>query len=121
MKKLNQNFKNPKFVRSTFIIHKNGNRTSIQPILKSNSTSLMLNKVFCEMNGKKVIHWGGGIGGMGELSKLLLGSVISVFTRISKYIGYPSNNHTFMPSIGSLCVGSFYIFIFLPYNHSPEK
>ena len=26
-----------------------------------------------------------------------------------------------MPSIGSLCVGSFYIFIFLPYNHSPEK
>ena len=26
-----------------------------------------------------------------------------------------------MPSIGSLCVGSFYIFIFLPYNCYPEK
>ena len=26
-----------------------------------------------------------------------------------------------MPSIGSLCVGSFYSFIFLSYNHSPEK
>ena len=26
-----------------------------------------------------------------------------------------------MPSIGSLCVGSFYSFIFLCYNHSPEK
>ena len=26
-----------------------------------------------------------------------------------------------MPSIGSLCVGCFYIFIFLPYNPSPEK
>ena len=36
-------------------------------------------------------------------------------------LGYPSNNHTFMPSIGSLCVGSFYLFNFLPYNHSPEK
>ena len=26
--------KNPKFVNCTFIIHKNGNNTSIQPILK---------------------------------------------------------------------------------------
>ena len=34
---------------------------------------------------------------------------------------YPSNNHTFMPSIGSLCVGSSYILIFLPYNRSLEK
>ena len=32
---------------------------------KSNSTSFMLNNIFCEMNGKKVIHWGclGGNGG----------------------------------------------------------
>ena len=36
-------------------------------------------------------------------------------------LGYPSNNHTFMPSIGSFCVGFFYIFIFLSYNRSPEK
>ena len=47
----------------------------------------MFNKNFCEMKGKKVIYWaGGGAGGMGEPSKLLLGSVISVFTWISKYI-----------------------------------
>ena len=36
-------------------------------------------------------------------------------------LGYPSNNHTFMPSIGSLCAVSFYSFIFLPYNRSPKK
>ena len=32
----------------------------MQPILKLNSTSFMFNKNFCEMKGKKVIHWGGG-------------------------------------------------------------
>ena len=58
------NFKNPKFGHSTFIIHKNENKTSMQPILKSNSTSFMFNNIFCEMKGKKVIHWG-GIGGNG--------------------------------------------------------
>ena len=72
-----------KFVNCTFIIHKNGNKTSMQPILKSKLTAFMFNKNFCEMKGKKVIHWAGG---MGELSKLLLGRVISVFTWISKYI-----------------------------------
>ena len=59
--------------------------------------------------------------GLAEPSKLLLGGLILVFTWISKYIGYPSNNQTFMPSIGSLCVGSFYLFNFLTYNHTPEK
>ena len=44
----------------TFIIHKNRNKTSIQPILKSTSKSFMFNNIFCEMKGKKVIHWGGG-------------------------------------------------------------
>ena len=43
-----------------FIIYKNGNKTSIQPILKFNSTSFMFNNIFCEMYIKKVIHWGGG-------------------------------------------------------------
>ena len=42
-----------------FIIYKNGNKTSIQPILISNSTSIMFNKIFYEMKGTKVIHWGG--------------------------------------------------------------
>ena len=51
--------KNLKFVNCTFIIRKNGNNISIQPILKSNSTSFMFNNIFWEMKGKKVIHWGG--------------------------------------------------------------
>ena len=42
--------KNSKFVNYTFIIHKNGNKTSIQPILRSNSTSFMFNNIFCEIN-----------------------------------------------------------------------
>ena len=46
-----------------FIIHKNGKNTSMQPILKSYSTSFMFNNIFCEMKGKKVIHWGGAAGG----------------------------------------------------------
>ena len=41
---------NPKFVNCMFIIHKNGNKTSIQPILKLNSTTSMFNNIFCEMN-----------------------------------------------------------------------
>ena len=58
----NKKFKNSKFVNCMFIIHKNGNNTSIQHILKSNSTSFMFNDIFCEMKGKKVIHcwWNGG-------------------------------------------------------------
>ena len=54
--------KNPKYVNCTFIIHKNGNKTSIKLILKSNSTSFMFNNIFCEMKGKNVIHWGGARG-----------------------------------------------------------
>ena len=53
-------FKNLKFVNCRFFILKSGNKTSIQPILKSNSTSFMFNNIFCEMTIKKVIHWGGG-------------------------------------------------------------
>ena len=66
---------------------KNANKTRIQPILKSNSTSFIFNNIFCEMKGKKVIHWRAA---MGEPSKFLLSSVISVFTWISKYITWIS-------------------------------
>ena len=47
-----------------FIIHKNRNKTRVQPILKSNSTSSMFHNIFCEMKGEKVIHWRrpGGMG-----------------------------------------------------------
>ena len=55
----NKKLKIKKFVNCTFIIHTNGNTTSIQPILKSNSTSFMFHNIFCEMKGKKVIHWKG--------------------------------------------------------------
>ena len=44
----------------------------------------MLNNIYCQMKGKKVIHWG-GLGGMGEPSLFRLRSAISVFTWISKY------------------------------------
>ena len=54
-------FKNIKFVSCTIIIQKNGNQISMQPILKSNAPSFMFNNFFCEMKGKKVIHWGGAI------------------------------------------------------------
>ena len=56
-----------KFVNCTFIIHKNGNKTSIQPILKSNSTSFIFNKKNCEIKGKKVIHQEGGLGEWGTV------------------------------------------------------
>ena len=51
--------KTSKFLNCMFIIHKNGNKTSIQPILKLNSTSFMSNNIYGQMNIKKVIHWGG--------------------------------------------------------------
>ena len=41
-----QKFKNPKFINCTFIIRNNGNKTSIQPILQSNSTSFKINNIF---------------------------------------------------------------------------
>ena len=50
-----------------FIIKKNGNKTSIQPILKSNFISFMFNNIFCEMKGKKVIHWEGAYGNGGTV------------------------------------------------------
>ena len=59
----NGKLKNPKFINCTFIIHKNGNKTSIQHILKSYYTSFIFNKKICEMKGKK-LSTGGGPGGM---------------------------------------------------------
>ena len=51
-------FKNPNFVNCMFIICKNGNTTSIEPILKSNSTSFIFNNIFCEKTTKKLTLWG---------------------------------------------------------------
>ena len=55
-------FINKKIVNCTFIISKNRNKTSIQPILNSNSTSFMFNNIFCEMTIKKVSAGGEGQG-----------------------------------------------------------
>ena len=60
LKTNNKKFKYSQFVNCTFIIHKNENKTSVQPILKSNSTSFMFNNIICEVTGKKVIHWRDG-------------------------------------------------------------
>ena len=57
----------PKFVNCTFIIHKNGNKTRIQPILISNSTTFMFNNIFCAMKGKKVTQWDGAGGNGGTV------------------------------------------------------
>ena len=78
-----------------FIIYKIKNKTSIQPTLKLNSTSFMFNKKFCEMKGKKVIHWGGCPNCFLEVFFWYLLGYPSIL------LGYPSNNRTFMPSIGS--------------------
>ena len=70
------------------------------------------NIIFCEINIKKVIHYGGSGRNWGTV---LISSwrVITVFTCISRYITWISKQYPpFMPSIGSLCVGSFYWFIF---------
>ena len=74
------------------------------------------------------IHWGGhgGNGGTVLISswKCNFGIYFDIqvyYLDPSTLLGYPINNHTFMPSIGSLCVGSFCLLIFLSYNLSPEK
>ena len=82
-------FKNPKFVNRMFIIYKNGNKTCIQPILKSNYTSFMFNNNFCEMNIKKVTHRGAwGKGGIVLISSWNCN--FQVITWISKYITWIS-------------------------------
>ena len=64
-----------------FIIYTNGNKTSIQPIIKSNSTSFMFNNIFSEMNIKKVIHWG-GLGKWRNLPNFLFEVEFQVYTNI---------------------------------------
>ena len=50
---------------------KNVNKTSIQPILKSNSTSFMFNNIFCEITIKK-LSTGGGLGERGNRPNFFL-------------------------------------------------
>ena len=71
----------------------------------------MFNNIFCEMKGEKVICWG-GLGEWGNRPNCLLEA------KFRYLLGYPSNNHAFMPFTGSLWIGSFYLFNFLYHNHS---
>ena len=109
----NRKFKNQKFVNCTFIIHKNGNNTSIQPILNSNSTSCIFNNIFCEIKGKKDIYWEGG-GSWGELGNRPNYVLEVKFQYLLGYpsilLGYSNNNHT-------LCL-LLVIYVLVPYIHS---
>ena len=91
----NKKVKNPKFVNCAFIINKNGNKAGILPILLSNSTSFIFNNIFCGMKGKNVLYWMGGQGEW-EPSKFRLGSVILVYSWISKYITWISKYITWI-------------------------
>ena len=95
-------FQNPKFVNCTFIIHKNGNKTSIQPILKLNSTSFGSNNIFCEMNIKKVIHSRGARGNGGTILISSWKCNYSNYLDIKVYyLDIQAIFTHFMPSIGS--------------------
>ena len=65
LKKIKFKIQTSKFIiQSTFIIHKNRKKISIQPILKSYSTSFMIYNFFSGMNIKIVNHvyfWGGEV------------------------------------------------------------
>ena len=50
-----------------FIIHKNGKKISIQPILKLNSTYFMFNNIFCEMKGNETHPLWGAWGNEGTV------------------------------------------------------
>ena len=117
----NKTFKNPKFVHCAFIIHKNVNKTSIQPILKLNSTSIMFNNIFCEMKDKKVIHWGGPGGNEGPILISSWKSNFSIYLDIQVY-------YLDIQAITILLYLQLVLYVLLPsihsifcYNSSPEK
>ena len=120
--KKNHNFKNPKFGHSTFIIHKNENKTSIQSIRKSNSTSFMFNKIFCEMKGKKVIHFGGIEGNGGTVPIASWKCNFGIYLDIQVYYFYNQATTTLLCLLLVLyvLVPPIYSF-FYPYSRTPEN
>ena len=74
----------------------------------------MFNKFFCEMKGKKVIHWGGAWGNLGTVQNASWKCNFGIYLDIQ--------------AITTLClllvlyvVPSIYSFFYLNYNRSPEK
>ena len=112
-----------KFGNFIFIIDKNRNKTCMQPILQLNSTSFMFNNIFCEMNIKKVIHSrrAGGNGGTVLISSWKCNYSIYLDIQVYCILGYLSDIHSFMPSIGSWCVIIHVSIIHVYIDHSPEK
>ena len=107
-----------------FIIHKNVNKTSIQLILKSNSTSFMFNNIFCEMKCKKVIHL--GLEGLGELGTILILSWkcnFSIYLDIQVYYLDIQAITTFLCLlfVFYVLIPSIHSFFYLTTNRSPEK
>ena len=103
-----QKLKNSKFVNCKFIIHKNGNKTSMQPILKLNSTSFMYYNIFCEMKCIKVIHWGGN-GGTVLISSWKCGFIIYLDIQI------------YYLDIQSITTFLCFLLVLYNLNYSPEK
>ena len=103
-----------------YIIHKTVNKTSIQPILKSNSTSFMFNNIFCEMKGKKVMYWGwpGEMGGTVQIAywKCNFGIYLDI-----QYYFYIKAQTTLSCHLLVLYVLVPSIHSFFCYNRSPEK
>ena len=78
----------------------------------------MFNNIFCEVNIKKGSHWGGN-GGTILISSWK--SNFSIYLDIQVYYLDIQAITTLLCLLLVLCVGSFYSFIFLRYNCSPEK
>ena len=110
----------PKFVNCKFIIYKNGNKTSKQPILQSNSTSFMFNNIFYEMNIKRVIHLGGEGEWRNRHNFFLEVYLQYLLGYPSLLLWYQSNIHTFTTSIGSWSVVIIFSIIHVIMNRSDE-
>ena len=91
----------------------------MQPILKSKFTSFMLNKINCEIKGKKFIYRGGAWGNGGTIQIASWKCNFSIYLDIQVYY---MDIQAITTVLGLLFVFySIYLFIFLSYNCSPEK
>ena len=68
-----------------FVIHKTGNKTGIQPILKSNSTSFMFNNIFLWDEYWKSYPLGGAQGNAGTMLISSLKCNFSIYLDIQVY------------------------------------
>ena len=81
----------------------------------------MFNNIFCEMNIKKVIHWGGPGGMVGTALISSWKCNFSICLDIQVYYLDIQTITILLCLLLVLCVGSFYSLIFISYNRSPEQ